>query len=133
MNIKPCPFCETSNHVYCQTLFDSVAYVICHRCWAAGPQKSTPEAAVEAWNRVAGMREQITEMKKECNRLAKFIGVNGKNREDRQEAVLDLLQLGKGDKMFYHVCNDCSHKWWSLYEESYCPKCWGGSIEVCER
>ena len=35
--------------------------------------------------------------------------------------------------MFYHVCNGCGHKWWSQYEESYCPKCDCGSIVVHEK
>lgn len=55
--ISGCPFCQRSKELdVCQ---DGMFFFVVCSCDATGPSKRTPEAAIEAWNQVAGMKEEI--------------------------------------------------------------------------
>ena len=58
--IKACPFCkgEENTHLY---RGGKMNFVACN-CGATGPDKETTEAAIEAWNQVAGMREALAKI-----------------------------------------------------------------------
>lgn len=99
--IKPCfnPNCDLSQPVLVRGgIIKDVCWISCRGCGVSGPRAISFKIAITAWNQIAEMQEQMTRMKEECNRLAKFLEVNGQDREYRREAIKDLLRLGRGDE-----------------------------------
>jgi len=63
--INPCLFCEEEYLTIGERILGSKPKSVvfyqarCPACGSSGPFKDTPEAAIAAWNRVAGMREAL--------------------------------------------------------------------------
>ena len=56
-DLKPCPFCGSSNLMTVKTIneyFDFVSYVKCKTCGVKTLECESPEVAAEAWNRRDG-------------------------------------------------------------------------------
>ena len=52
IQLKPCPFCGgTDAYAYC--IYAPDYWVYCPDCGADGPERSSTEQAIEAWNRRA--------------------------------------------------------------------------------
>ena len=58
--IKPCPWCHQAQT---QTVRRKMIQVWCPACGAEGPDSATREAAIAAWNEVAGLRSEVARLK----------------------------------------------------------------------
>jgi hypothetical protein len=66
--IEPCPWCGTDKAKAFGPTGGGKHYVGCAywMCLAQGPEARTPDAAISAWNEVAGLRAEVERLKAEA-------------------------------------------------------------------
>ena len=101
--LRACPFCEedhvsvdgeSGNH----TGGESHWQVCCNFCGACGPEVKTRAQAVSTWNEIAGLREQVAEMKAILKRVWREMDADVMYRNDILfDDIWDVLCKAKGD------------------------------------
>ena len=64
--INDCPFCHREGCVLNSSANDNLHWVSCEECGADGPAEQERESAINYWN---GIGEDITALRKDCDRL----------------------------------------------------------------
>ena len=64
--INDCPFCHKEGCVLNSSSMDNLHWVTCEQCGADGPAEKERESAINYWN---GIGEDITALRKDCDRL----------------------------------------------------------------
>lgn len=105
--IAKCPYCGSYPKIeYCTSYLGRTFdyQVQCQVCGAIGPQKDIPEAAIEAWNQVAGLQEKLEALQNEQDYDPGFINDYGGG------------DVGWWQDYIRHEVNRCNEYWRSLIE-----------------